>query len=153
MPPIRSVAARIALKTLARRYLQLAEEIHRAGLGCWTALVADLAAQLIAVSGIGTETAGQIPGHRRATIPTGCNSEAGLRHVVRGGAAARLLRPHPAAPAEPGRGPASQPGPPCHRQRPGNASDPRTQAYLEKKTAEEPQPTRSHPLPETAHRP
>ena len=52
------VATRIALKTLARRYLQLAEEIHELD-GLLDGLVADLAPQLIAVSGIGTETAGQ----------------------------------------------------------------------------------------------
>jgi transposase len=52
------VATRIALKTLARRYLQLSEEINEVD-GLLDGLVADLAPQLIAVTGIGTETAGQ----------------------------------------------------------------------------------------------
>ena len=53
-----SVATRIALKKLARRYLQLAEEISDSDT-LLDGLVTDLAPQLIAVTGIGTDTAGQ----------------------------------------------------------------------------------------------
>ena len=54
-----TVATRIALKKLARRYLQLDEEISDSDT-LLDGLVAELAPQLIAVTGIGTETAGQI---------------------------------------------------------------------------------------------
>jgi transposase len=53
------VATRIALQQLARRYRQLDEEIAESD-ELLEPLVAKLAPQLIAVAGIGTETAGQI---------------------------------------------------------------------------------------------
>jgi transposase len=54
-----AVATRIALQKLARRYLQLDEEIAELD-ALLEPLVAELAPQLIARTGIGTETAGQI---------------------------------------------------------------------------------------------
>ncbi len=54
-----TTATRIALKKLARRYLQLDEEISDSDV-LLDGLVTELAPQLIAVAGIGTETAGQI---------------------------------------------------------------------------------------------
>jgi transposase len=54
-----TVATRIAMKQLARRHLQLDEEISDSD-RLLDGLVADLAPQLIAAFGIGTETAGQI---------------------------------------------------------------------------------------------
>ena len=53
------VATRIALQQLARRYLQLDEEISRSD-ALLEQMVTELAPQLIAVAGIGPETAGQI---------------------------------------------------------------------------------------------
>jgi len=53
------VATRIALQQLARRYLQLDEEISHSD-ALLHGMVTELAPQLIAVAGIGTETAGQI---------------------------------------------------------------------------------------------
>ena len=53
------VATRIALQQLARRYLQLDEEISHSD-ALLDGMVTELAPQLIAVAGIGTETAGQI---------------------------------------------------------------------------------------------
>jgi transposase len=54
-----AVATRIALQQLARRYLQLDEEISHSD-ALLDRMVTELAPQLIAVAGIGTETAGQI---------------------------------------------------------------------------------------------
>jgi transposase len=53
------VATRIALKNLARRYLQLSEEIAELD-RLLNRLVAELAPQLIAIVGVGTDTAGQL---------------------------------------------------------------------------------------------
>jgi transposase len=53
------VATRIGLKKLARRYLLLDEEIHDSDI-LLDGMVAELAPQLLAAFGIGTETAGQI---------------------------------------------------------------------------------------------
>lgn len=53
------VATRIALQKLARRYLQLDEEINDSD-ALLEGMVTEVAPQLIAVAGIGPETAGQI---------------------------------------------------------------------------------------------
>jgi len=53
------VATRIGLKKLARRYLQLDEEISDSDV-LLDGMVAEMAPQLIAAFGIGTETAGQL---------------------------------------------------------------------------------------------
>ena len=53
------VATRIGLKKLARRYLLLDEEIHDSDI-LLDGMVTELAPQLLAAFGIGTETAGQI---------------------------------------------------------------------------------------------
>jgi transposase len=52
-------ATRIAVRRLARRYLALSEEIAELD-GLLTPLVAELAPQLLASLGVGTETAGQL---------------------------------------------------------------------------------------------
>jgi transposase len=54
-----AVASRIAIKQLARRYLQLDAEISDSDV-LLDGMVAELAPQLIATFGIGTETAGQL---------------------------------------------------------------------------------------------
>jgi transposase len=128
-----TTATRIALKKLARRYLQLAEEISDSD-ALLDGLVADLAPQLIAVKGIGTETAGQI------LVTVGDNP-----HRVHSEAAFAMLCGVAPLPASSGktqrhrlnRGGDRQANRALHviattRKR----CDPRTQAYLMKKTAE-----------------
>jgi transposase len=127
------VATRIALKKLARRYLQLDEEISDSDV-LLDGLVAELAPQLIATFGIGTETAGQIlvtagdnPGrvHSEAAFamlcgvaPLPASSGKTQRHRLnRGGDRQANRAIHVIA---------------TTRKR----SDPRTQAYMKKKTTE-----------------
>jgi transposase len=124
-----TVAARIALKSLARRYLRLDAEITELD-QLLEPFVADLAAQLVAVRGVGTETAGQI------LVTVGDKSPPGAQRgrlcdVVRGGAVASLFRQNPAASAQPRRGPASQPGHPCHRHHPETLRSPHPGVYGE----------------------
>ena len=127
------VATRIAMKKLARRYLQLTEEISDSD-ALLEGLVADLAPQLIAVRGIGTETAGQI------LVTVGDNP-----HRVHSEAAFAMLCGVAPLPASSGktqrhrlnRGGDRQANRALHviattRKR----CDVRTQAYLTKKTAE-----------------
>ena len=127
------VATRIAMKKLARRYLQLSEEINDSD-ALLEGLVADLAPQLLAVTGIGTETAGQI------LITVGDNP-----HRVHSEAAFAMLCGVAPLPASSGK---------TQRHRLNRGGDrqanralhviattrkrchPPTQAYLEKKTAE-----------------
>jgi transposase len=128
-----TVAARIALKSLARRYLQLDSEITELD-QLLEPFVADLAAQLVAVRGVGTETAGQI------LVTVGDNP-----HRVHSEAAFAMLCGVAPLPASSGktqrhrlnRGGDRQANRAIHviattRKR----CDPRTQAYMEKKTAE-----------------
>jgi transposase len=128
-----AVATRIAMKTLARRYLQLSEEINEID-RLLDGLVADMAPQLIAVFGIGTETAGQF------LVTAGDNPD----RIKSEGAFAMLCGVAP-LPASSGlthrhrlnRGGDRQANRALHtiaatRKR----SDPRTQAYLAKKTTE-----------------
>jgi transposase len=128
-----TVAARIALKSLARRYLQLDAEITELD-QLLEPFVADLAAQLVAVRGVGTETAGQI------LVTVGDNP-----HRVHSEAAFAMLCGVAPLPASSGktqrhrlnRGGDRQANRAIHviattRKR----CDPRTQAYMEKKTAE-----------------
>ena len=124
------VATRIAMKKLARRYLQLSEEINDSD-ALLEGLVADLAPQLLAVTGIGTETAGQI------LITVGDNP-----HRVHSEAAFAMLCGVAPLPASSGK---------TQRHRLNRGGDrqanrartttrkrchPRTQAYLKKKTSE-----------------
>jgi transposase len=128
-----TVATRIAMKKLARRYLQLNEEISDSDV-LLNGLVTDLAPQLIAVTGIGTETAGQI------LITVGDNP-----HRMHSEAAFAMLCGVAPLPASSGktqrhrlnRGGDRQANRALHiiattRKR----CDVRTQAYLKKKTAE-----------------
>ena len=128
-----TTATRIALKKLARRCLQLDEEISDSD-ALLDGLVTDLAPQLIAVTGIGTETAGQI------LVTLGDNPQR-----VRSEAAFAMLCGVAPLPASSGktqrhrlnRGGDRQANRALHviaitRKR----CDPRTQAYLKKKTAE-----------------
>jgi len=127
------VATRIALKKLARRYLHLDEEISDSDV-LLDGLVAELAPQLIATFGIGTETAGQL------LVTAGDNPD----RVHSEPAFAMLCGVAP-LPASSGhtkrhrlnRGGDRQANRAIHviaatRKR----SDPRTQAYLNKKTTE-----------------
>jgi transposase len=128
-----TVATRIALKTLARRYLHLSEEISEVD-GLLDGLVADLAPQLIAVFGIGTETAGQLL-VTAGDNPGRIKSEAAfamLCGVAPLPASSGLTRRHRL-----NRGGDRQANRAIHiiaatRKR----SDPRTQAYVAKKTTE-----------------
>ena len=128
-----TTATRIALKKLARRYLQLDAEISDSD-ALLDGLVAELAPQLIAVTGIGTETAGQI------LVTVGDNPDR-----VHSEAAFAMLCGVAPLPASSGktqrhrlnRGGDRQANRALHliaitRKR----CDPRTQAYLNKKTAE-----------------
>jgi transposase len=128
-----TAATRIAMKKLARRYLQLAEEISELD-GLLDGLVADLAPQLIAVFGIGTETAGQF------LVTAGDNPDR-----IKSEAAFAMLCGVAPLPASSGRtqrhrlnrGGDRQANRAIHviaatRKR----SDSRTQAYLQKKTTE-----------------
>lgn len=128
-----TVATRIALRSLARRYLHLDEEIHDLD-GLLTPLVEQLAPQLTAQLGIGPETAGQLlvtcgdnPDrlHSEAAFamlcgvaPLPASSGATQRHRLnRGGDRQANRAVHVIA---------------ITRKR----CDPRTQAYLSKKTVE-----------------
>jgi transposase len=128
-----AVATRIAMKKLARRYLQLSEEISDSD-GLLDDMITELAPQLIAVTGIGTETAGQI------LVTVGDNP-----HRVHSEAAFAMLcgvAPLPASSGKTQRHRLNRGG-----DRQANRAihviattrkrwDPRTQAYLKKKTAE-----------------
>ncbi len=126
-------ATRIAMRRLARRYLALSEEIAEFD-ELLTPLVAELAPQLLATVGVGTETAGQI------LITVGDNPDR-----VHSEAAFAMLCGVAPLPASSGktqrhrlnRGGDRQANRAVHviattRKR----CDPRTQAYLNKKTAE-----------------
>ena len=129
-----AVATRIALQQLARRYLQLDEEISHSD-ALLDSIVTELAPQLIAVAGIGPETAGQIlvtvgdnPGrvHSEAAFamlcgvaPLPASSGKTQRHRLnRGGDRQANRAIHVIA---------------TTRKR----CDPRTQAYMKKKLAEQ----------------
>jgi transposase len=129
-----TTATRIALKQLARRYLQLDQEISDSD-ALLHGLVTKLAPQLIAATGIGTETAGQI------LVTVGDNPER-----VHSEAAFAMLCGVAPLPASSGktqrhrlnRGGDRQANRALHiiaitRKR----CDPRTQAYLKKKTAQQ----------------
>jgi transposase len=129
-----TTATRIALKQLARRYLQLDHEISDSD-ALLHGLVTKLAPQLIAVTGIGTETAGQI------LVTVGDNPQR-----VHSEAAFAMLCGVAPLPASSGktqrhrlnRGGDRQANRALHviattRKR----CDPRTQAYLNKKTAQQ----------------
>ena len=126
-------ATRIAMRRLARRYLALSEEIAEFD-ELLTPLVVELAPQLVATVGVGTETAGQL------LITAGDNPDR-----VHSEAAFAMLCGVAPLPASSGktqrhrlnRGGDRQANRAIHliattRKR----CDPRTQAYLEKKTAE-----------------
>ena len=111
-----AVATRIALQQLARRYLQLDEEIshsdalleqHRHRIGA----TADRCRR------DRPRDRRPDPGHRRRQPRPGAQRSR-VRDAVRGGAAAGFLRQNTTAPAQPGRGPTSQPGHPRHRDHP-----------------------------------
>jgi hypothetical protein len=143
------VATRIALQQLARRYLQLDEEISHSD-ALLDGMVTELAPQLIAVAGIGTETAARSCSPS-ATTPTGCTAKprsrccAGWRHC-------RLPPAKPSGTGSTAAGTGKPTGPSTSSPPPGNAA---TRA---------PRPTStknllnntlgaSHPQPETPHRP
>ena len=144
------VAARIGLKKLARRYLALDEEITDLD-KLLAPLVAELAPQLVAVRGAGTETAGQI----LVTIggnPDRVHSEAAFAMLCG-------VAPLPASSGKTQRhrlnrgwGPASQPGPARHRHHPETlrAAHPGLPEQKDRRRTQRPG---SHPKPQTPHRP
>jgi transposase len=101
------VATRIALKSLARRILELNDEIADLD-ELIDPLVAELAPKLLARPCIGVEIAGQI----LVTLgdnPTRIRTEASFA-MLRRCSAARLLRQDPTPPPQPRRRPSGQPG-------------------------------------------
>jgi transposase len=126
-------ATRIAVRQLARRYLALSEEIADFD-ELLTSLVAELAPQLLATVGVGTETAGQL------LITAGDNPDR-----VHSEAAFAMLCGVAPLPASSGktqrhrlnRGGDRQANRAVHViAKTRTRCDPRTQAYLKKKTAE-----------------
>ena len=99
-------ATRIALKILARRILELGDEIAALD-ELIKPLVTALAPQLLARRRDRDRGRRSAAGHRRRQ-PRPAPLRGQLRHAVRRRTAARLVGHDPASPAEPWRGPASQ---------------------------------------------
>ena len=85
-----ATATRIAMRSLARRILELNNEVADLD-DLIEPLVTDLGARLIERPCIGIETAGQLARHRRRQ-PRAHPVRSRLGDALRGGAAARLLR-------------------------------------------------------------
>jgi hypothetical protein len=143
-------AAKIALRSLARRHHTLSDEIAELD-----ALIDPL------VSTINPPTAPAqrcrrgrgrpTPGQRRAERPP-TTLRGGLRHAVRRRADPRIIRPDPPPPPQPRRRPPGQRGPAPHRHLP-TPLGPTNSGLPQPPHHRGPHQQRHHPLPQTADRP
>ena len=131
-----TAATKLALRSVARA-LPAAERRDRgARRRTWTGWSPQgRPAALVAVKGVGTDTAGGAAGDRRRQ-PRAAAQRGRLRPPVRGRADPGLLRQDQPPPAEPGRRPGRQPGAVPARAVGRMGWDPRTRAYVARRTAE-----------------
>ena len=101
------IATRLALRSLARRVIELTDEIADLD-ALITPQVARLAPALVAARGIGTETAGQLL-VTAGDNPERLQSEGGFAMLLRRGTASGLLRQDRAPPSQPRWGPRCKP--------------------------------------------
>ena len=145
-----TAATKASLRTLARRWQQLQAELAQLD-GQLQTLVAAVAPTLLALPGVGVDTAGQLL-VTAGDNPQRLRSEAAFAPPVRRRPDPRLLRPHPPPPTQPRRRPPGQQRLLAHRPGP-HALPPTNQGLCAAADQTRPVQARHPALPQALHRP